>query len=157
MTKSANDDGRAESSFRAGFVALLGAPNAGKSTLLNRLLGEKLAIVSPKPHTTRSRILGLLSRDDAQFLFLDSPGRPDGGGALNRKLNETVDSVVRDCDLGLVLLDPYKGFQPLHRDFCEQLGRARRPYLIAASKFDLVREPLELPSETAPVDASPIA
>ena len=75
-------------SFRAGFVALLGPPNAGKSTLLNRLLGEKLAIVSPKPQTTRSRILGVLSRDEAQFLFLDSPGRPNGGGALNRKLND---------------------------------------------------------------------
>lgn len=151
MSAESSHSGEDET-FRAGFVALLGAPNAGKSTLLNRLLGEKLAIVSPKPQTTRSRILGVLSRPEAQFLFLDSPGRPNGGGALNRKLSETVDSVVRDCDLGLVLLDPVRGFEELHREFCDQLEAARKPYLLAASKSDLFAQAVEIPSGIRPAD-----
>jgi len=151
---SANHEEDEDRTFRAGFVALLGAPNAGKSTLLNRLLGEKLAIVSPKPQTTRSRILGVLSRDRAQFLFLDSPGRPTGGGALNRSLNETVDSVVRDCDLALLLVDPQRGCQEVHLSFCEQLERADTPYLVAASKLDLFPQPIALPKDVRTVDAS---
>jgi GTP-binding protein Era len=151
------DESEGGGSFRAGFVALLGPPNAGKSTLLNRLLGEKLAIVSPKPQTTRSRILGVLSREEAQFLFLDSPGRPNGGGALNRKLNDTVDSVVRDCDMGLILLEPTRGFQPLHREFCEQLQAAKKPFLLAASKADLFPDAVELPADAAPADGAHVA
>jgi len=84
---------------RAGFVALLGPPNVGKSSLLNALLGQRLAIVSAKPQTTRSRILGILPRGDAQILFLDTPGRHRGTKALNTSLNAIVDEVTRDCDL----------------------------------------------------------
>ncbi len=151
---STNSQQGGDGPYRAGFVALLGAPNAGKSTLLNRLLGEKLAIVSPKPQTTRSRILGVVSRDDAQFLFLDSPGRPSGGGALNRSLSQTVDSVVRDCDLALLLVDPRRGCQDVHLSFCEQLERARTPYLVAASKLALFPQPVGLPKNVGAADAA---
>ena len=142
-------------------------PSAHATTLTRntsscRSVGSGLGAGSPfrsarlvtSSQTTRSRILGVLSREDAQFLFLDSPGRPNGGGALNRKLNETVDGVVRDCDVGLILLDPTRGFEDLHRDFCDQLEAAGKPYLLAASKLDLFPEPVPLPADTKPADGA---
>ena len=96
----------ADGPHRAGAVAILGRPNAGKSTLLNHLLGEKLAIVTAKPQTTRSRILGILSRENFQILFFDTPGMHESTKALNVALNELVDSAAKDCDLGLLLVDP---------------------------------------------------
>ena len=79
---------------RAGVVALLGLPNAGKSTLLNRLVGERLAIVTHKPQTTRSRILGIVSRPDAQLLLVDTPGVHVGHGALHDVMQKAVDEAL---------------------------------------------------------------
>ena len=94
----------------AGVVALLGRPNAGKSTLLNRLLGQKLAIVTAKPQTTRSRILGISTLPDAQVLWLDTPGLHGGvGKPLNRALNALAEAAAEDCDLALLLVDPERG------------------------------------------------
>ena len=89
----------ADGPHRAGAVAILGRPNAGKSTLLNHLLGEKIAIVTAKPQTTRSRILGILTRPDFQILFFDTPGMHESAKPLNVALNELVDSAAQDCDL----------------------------------------------------------
>ena len=80
----------ADAEHHAGFVAILGPPNAGKSTLLNRLLGQKLAIVTAKPQTTRSRILGICNIEGAQIMFVDTPGLHEGTRPLNRALNEAV-------------------------------------------------------------------
>ena len=88
---------------RAGFAALLGPPNAGKSTLLNRVLGEKLAIVSHRPQTTRSRILGIVSREDAQILFLDTPGIHDARGLLNRRMVDEAVAALEEVELVLLL------------------------------------------------------
>ncbi|MDP6540823.1 MAG: 50S ribosome-binding GTPase, partial [Planctomycetota bacterium] len=93
-----------ERPHRSGVVALLGRPNAGKSTLLNRLLGQKLAIVTAKPQTTRSRILGIVTREDAQLLLLDTPGFHASEKALNRALIEVVDDVAQDCDVAVLLV-----------------------------------------------------
>ena len=90
---------------RAGVVALLGRPNAGKSTLLNRVLGQKLAIVTAKPQTTRSRILGVLTLPHAQLLLLDTPGLHEASRALNRALNAIATDVADDCDVALLLID----------------------------------------------------
>lgn len=122
---------------RAGVVALLGRPNAGKSTLLNRLVGQKLAIVTAKPQTTRSRILGISSLPDAQVLWLDTPGLHEGGSKpLNRALNALAEAAAEDCDLALLLVDE-RGFDPALRRLRERLAERGTPVLVVASKADL--------------------
>jgi len=125
--------------FRAGFVALLGPPNAGKSSLLNALLGEELVIVSPRAQTTRSRILGILPRADAEVLFLDTPGRHRGERALNTALNAIVDGVVRDCDLALLLVDRPRGWSAVHDELLAAVRAAGRGLLVVRTKSDLAR------------------
>jgi GTPase len=93
------------SEHRAGFVSLLGRPNAGKSTLLNRLVGQKLAIVSPRPQTTRNRITGILHRPDAQVVFVDTPGLHSGGGKLGEFMLKTAQRSVEDVDAVCLVVD----------------------------------------------------
>ena len=96
-----------ECAHRAGVVALLGRPNTGKSTLFNRLLGEKLAIVTPKPQTTRSRLLGILSRSDAQLLLHDTPGLHPSGKLLNEATVAAAAALLTDrMDVEVVALAP---------------------------------------------------
>ena len=96
----------AKTGHKAGFVAIVGAPNAGKSTLLNRLLGEKVAIVTPKPQTTRHRILGVLTRPEAQLIFWDTPGLHDPGRhPLNLEMMQRARSALHDSDLILWVVD----------------------------------------------------
>jgi GTP-binding protein Era len=125
------------SGHRSGVVALLGRPNAGKSTLLNRLLGQKLAIVTAKPQTTRSRILGILTLDDAQVLLLDTPGFHASEKALNRALVDVVDEVAEDCDLAVILVDPRAIWDEEHASLRERLVARGAPTLVVATKSDL--------------------
>jgi GTP-binding protein Era len=123
---------------RAGVVALLGRPNVGKSTLLNRLLGQKLAIVSAKPQTTRSRILGISNPPGAQILWLDTPGLHESRGKpLNRVLNAIALAAAEDCDLALLLVDPGRGPDPELAAFRERLVGRGTPVLVVATKADL--------------------
>jgi GTPase len=92
-------------SFRSGFIAIAGRPNVGKSTLLNRILGEKVAIVSPRPQTTRSAIRGILTADDYQLVFVDTPGMHKPVTLLGERLNDLVRDTVRDVDAVLVVFD----------------------------------------------------
>jgi GTP-binding protein Era len=125
------------SEHRAGVVALLGRPNAGKSTLLNRLLGQKLAIVTAKPQTTRSRILGISTGPDAQVLWLDTPGLHDGRGRpLNRVLNAIAISAAEDCDLALLLADPARGLGEELAALAARLREAGRRVLVVGTQAD---------------------
>src|SRR5207249_8881265 len=90
---------------RAGIVTLAGKPNAGKSTLLNRIIGEKLSIVSPKPQSTRDRIVGILTRGDVQMILLDTPGLLNPRYALQRAMRETALAALRDADVIVHLVD----------------------------------------------------
>lgn len=121
---------------RAGVVALLGLPNAGKSTLLNRLLGEKLAIVTPKPQTTRSRLLGILTRPGAQLLILDTPGFLEGERPLDRSMREAVAEAAADCDVALLLVDPARGWQAAHAGWLARLHARGAPVLVVATRVD---------------------
>ena len=132
---------------RSGVVAILGRPNAGKSTLLNRLLGEKLAIVTHKPQTTRSRILGILTLPDAQLLLLDTPGFHESEKALNRALNEVVDKVVEDCDAAVLLVDPADGWDAAHDELRRRLENRGARLLVVATKVDLGRDAAGLPAD----------
>jgi GTP-binding protein Era len=130
-----------EPRHRAGFVALLGPPNAGKSTLLNRVLGEKLAIVTAKPQTTRSRILGILSLPKAQILLQDTPGLHESSRELNRVMNETVADVLRESDLAILLVDRSRGWLELHEKLWRDLRSAAKPTLLVGTKADLPDHP----------------
>lgn len=124
---------------RAGFIGLLGPPNVGKSSLLNAVLGERLAIVTSKPQTTRSRILGILPRPNAQLLFLDTPGRHRSPKKLNERLNLVVEEVARDCDVALLLVDRTVGWSEIHDELAEALLQKGRPTLLVGTKSDLPR------------------
>jgi GTP-binding protein Era len=134
-----------ETGFRSGFVAILGRPNVGKSTLLNTVLGQKIAITSNKPQTTRNRILGICNLPDAQVLFLDTPGVHRARGLLNRYMVEQALSTCGDVDAVLMLVeanDPPGGGD----DFVlEQVARSKVPVILVINKVDLVHRPDLLP------------
>lgn len=134
---------------RAGVVALLGRPNAGKSSLLNRLVGEALAIVTPKPQTTRSRILGIVSRPDAQILLIDTPGFHAGSRALDRALARVAEEVADDCDVAVLLVDPAAGWDAAHEALRERLVRRGAPVQVVATKADRRLASPELPADHA--------
>lgn len=129
-----------------GMVALIGPPNAGKSTLMNKYLGQKVAIVSPKPQTTRNRISGILTTDEAQLVFLDTPGIHQLRGKMNRFLLESAWSALSSADAVVVLLDAAlystkpglleKEIAPLVKPIAE----SGRPVLVAVNKIDRVKD-----------------
>ena len=124
--------------------SLMGFPNVGKSTLLNRLVGEKLAITSPKPQTTRRRLLGIVNLPAAQLLLLDTPGVLDPRGALNASLVEAAFTALADADVVVWLVEPRPpaaGDQVL----LPQLRRLHRPLIVAINKIDTVAKPKLLP------------
>ena len=135
------------SEHRAGVVALLGRPNAGKSTLLNRILGERLAIVTPKPQTTRSRILGILSREDAQIVLMDTPGLHESPKAFNLALNEQVLEAADGCDAALLLVDATGRWDDDHRELAARLAQRGTPRIAVANKCDLRAAPEGWPPE----------
>ncbi len=121
---------------RAGAVAILGRPNAGKSSLLNAVLGEKLAIVCAKPQTTRSRILGIKNRPDAQLLFFDTPGLHTSERTFNAILNRQAHEAADDCDVALVLFDLLVGFGEDHAALLAHLAERGTPVVVAGTKLD---------------------
>lgn len=121
---------------RSGVVALLGLPNTGKSTLLNRLLGEKIAIVTHKPQTTRSRILGVLTRPDAQVLLVDTPGLYEGRRPLEQQMRETVLEAAADCDVALLLVDPARPWDALHDEWLARLVARGKPVFVVGTRID---------------------
>ncbi len=127
-----------------GTVALLGRPNVGKSTLLNALLGVHLSIVSPKPQTTRHRILGIVTRAGGQLLFLDTPGlHADSGKALNQRLNRTVHSTLAEADVLVQIVEAGQWRdedEAVYQAMCKQSA----PRLLAINKVDLKRDKREL-------------
>jgi GTPase len=130
--------------FTCGYVALIGFPNVGKSTLLNRLVGDKLAITSPKPQTTRHRLLGIVNRPGAQILFLDTPGVLDPKGALNATLVQAALTALAEADVVVWLVEP-RTPDPGDRILLPHLRQLDRPLIVAINKIDTVAKPHLLP------------
>jgi GTP-binding protein Era len=132
-----------ESPHRAGFASLIGRPNVGKSTRLKRLVGAKLAAVSAKPQTTRNRIVGILSRPEAQVVFVDTPGIHAARSPLNSRMVATARQSLGDADVVVLVLDASAGIGAADREVAAEI-RARRP-IVALNKIDLVGRPALMP------------
>ncbi|MBS0545007.1 MAG: GTPase Era [Proteobacteria bacterium] len=129
--------------FRTGFVAIVGRPNVGKSTLLNRLIGQKISIVSSKAQTTRHRVTGILTNDDAQFVFVDTPGfQTQHRNALNRSMNRTVSQVLADVDLVFFVIEAGR-FGEDDRKVLEVIPADARVVLVI-NKVDLLKDKTRL-------------
>src|SRR5437660_4714543 len=136
--------------FRSGFICILGRPNAGKSTLLNALVGEKLAIISPKPQTTRNRIQGIVhvpkrkGRDGAQIVLIDTPGvhRPDS--SLGRKMMVEVRAALEGCELVLIIMDVTRKFDPRDQFALDLLKRSGTRAFLILNKVDRIRDKAQL-------------
>jgi GTP-binding protein Era len=125
--------------FKSGFVGILGRPNVGKSTLLNRLCGEKLAIISSKPQTTRNRILGVLHRPSAQVVFLDTPGIHETDRAINRYMKGVIARVASDVDLIVYMVDATRAQGREDRMALDMLAEAPGvPAILVVNKVDAV-------------------
>jgi GTP-binding protein Era len=125
---------------RAGTVALVGLPNAGKSSLLNRLLGSKLSIVTPFAQTTRERVVGIDTRDGTQMVFIDTPGIVKPAYLLHRSLVEIVDATVSDADVVVLVTDATRSTPEFESEAVEGLQRAARRLIVAVNKSDLAAE-----------------
>ncbi len=133
------------SPHKAGYISILGRPNVGKSTLFNRFVGDKIAIVSKKPQTTRNRILGIRNMENAQLVFLDTPGLHEGQSTLNRRMVETAMSSGQDADVLLFIVEASSSaFDKDRRTFESLKGNPGVPFLVI-NKIDLVRKGTLLP------------
>lgn len=129
------------SNSRCGYVALVGRPNVGKSTLLNRILGQKLSITSRKPQTTRHQILGIKTEDELQVIYVDTPGlhNDSKGNALNRYMNKAASEALRHVDLVIFLVDR-TAWTEEDEIVLEKLQHARCPVVLAVNKVDLLKD-----------------
>ncbi|RYD51069.1 MAG: GTPase Era [Sphingobacteriales bacterium] len=135
------------SQFKAGFVNLFGPPNAGKSTLLNALLGEQLVAVSPKVQTTRHRIVGILNEPQYQIIFSDTPGIIEPKYKLHQKMMASVKSAIEDADVALLLADITQ--EPAEFEFIRDTLRIKAPVIFLLNKADLLKSPEALQQKLA--------
>jgi len=126
--------------FKSGYVAIVGAPNAGKSTLLNRMLGEKISITSKKPQTTRNRILGVVHRPGAQIVFIDTPGIFAAKDTLNLRIVDTALSALGDSDIILFVLDAANPDPASEYFLVKRLQKQKGPVVVALNKIDLIEK-----------------
>ena len=128
--------------MRSGFVAVVGRANAGKSTLINVLVGEKVAIVSPKPQTTRDRILGVLTTEDYQIAFVDTPGIYKADNLLNSVMQKTTTDASQDVDLVLFTMDAHEGISDTDRALLKKYSSLKVPTVLVLTKTDIMSENL---------------
>lgn len=130
--------------FKSGVVALIGRPNAGKSTLLNRVIGEKIAIVSDKPQTTRTRITGVLTRPEGQIVFLDTPGVHKPGYTLNRRMMAIVTDALSTVDLILLMIDATEPMGRGDEFVLSMMKRIETPAFLVPNKVDALKDKTKL-------------
>lgn len=127
-----------QKAHKAGFVSIIGKPNVGKSTLMNQLIGEKLSIITSKAQTTRHRIMGIISGDDFQVIYSDTPGILNPKYELHRAMMKFVSTSLEDADLVLFVADPYEKYED--EPFIKSVINTRVPVLLVINKTDLVEQ-----------------
>ena len=140
--------------IKCGFVAVVGKPNAGKSSLINAIIGEKVSIVSPKPQTTRNNILGIYNSEHSQIVFVDTPGINKTATGLDKFMQKSIKGAVSDVNVVVVVCDITKGVQKTELDLVEKYNKGEIPVVLVLSKIDLVKD--EVVFRTLQ-DLSPIA
>ena len=126
--------------IRSGFVGIIGAPNAGKSTLLNQVLGQKISITSKKPQTTRDRILGIVNRPTSQIIFVDTPGIHKSNTLLNKRIVDQAMLAMADVDLVLFMVDASSRNFSAEKLIVAQLNKTGKPVVLALNKIDLAKK-----------------
>ena len=137
--------------MRSGYVAVIGRANAGKSTLINVMVGEKVSIVSPKPQTTRDRILGVLTEEDYQLVFVDTPGIYKARNALTDMMMRTTDTSAKSVDFILYVLDGHEGIKDEDFELIKKYKALGLPMAVAYTKIDI------MPKENIPLDMAKFA
>lgn len=131
--------------FKSGFCAIIGMPNVGKSTLLNTIAGQKIAIISDKPQTTRNKILAVYSTAEEQIIFTDTPGIHNPHNKLGEYMVKMANDSMRDTDVILFVVDASKGIRDMEREIAENIGKINIPCILVINKVDMVRKEKLLP------------
>ena len=127
--------------FQSGFVSLIGRPNVGKSTLMNCLIGEKIAIISSKPQTTRNKIQSILTTDDMQVIFIDTPGLHTPKSKLGNYMVKSAENTLSNVDIVMYLIEPYEKIKDSDRAILERLDKVKAPVFLIINKIDTVEKP----------------
>jgi GTP-binding protein Era len=131
--------------YKSGFIGIIGRPNVGKSTLLNALVGEKIAITTSKPQTTRNRIMGIRNQPEGQMIFMDTPGIHQADSPLNRQMVHIAKDTFQRVDMLLMLVDAATGAQSSDRSIIQSLPEGAMPVILVINKIDLVKKTQLLP------------
>lgn len=134
MNKNKKED------FQSGFVGIIGAPNAGKSTLINQVLGQKISITSKKPQTTRDRILGIINRPLSQIIFVDTPGIHKSTNLLNKRIIDQAMMALEDVDIILFMVDAANRNYSAEKLIISQLNKTKKQVVLALNKIDLTKK-----------------
>jgi GTP-binding protein Era len=145
MAVDEQEDRLVERKFRAGFVAIVGRPNSGKSTFLNRVVGQKVAIVTSKPQTTRNRIQGIVTKAEGQIVFIDTPGLHKADSALGRQMMHEVAAALEGIDVLLLMVDASHALPHTDALLLEKTKRFRGKTILALNKIDRLPKPTLLP------------
>lgn len=133
----------------SGFVAIVGRPNVGKSSLMNRFVGEKVAIVSPKPQTTRNKIIGIVTRSSVQLVFIDTPGMHKPRTKLSEYMVKQVNESVADVDIGVLVTEPTGEITRAEHDLVARLKSAKMPVILVINKIDLLAQKEQMMAKIA--------
>jgi GTP-binding protein Era len=131
--------------FRSGFIGIIGRPNAGKSTLFNKIIGDKISIITDKPQTTRNKITGIRNYPDAQLIFLDTPGMHKPKTPLNRAMVQTTREAISGVDVLLMLIEANTDVHPHDLFLIESLAPVKAPVILVINKIDLIEKKYLLP------------
>lgn len=132
------------SNFKSGFVTIIGKPNVGKSTLLNSLIGHKIAIMSDKPQTTRNKILGIYTKDDCQIIFTDTPGIHKPHHELGRRMVESSYDSIKGVDVIFFMINVYDTLNEADKVIIENLKKTKKPIFLIINKIDLIKKKSDL-------------